>query len=31
MKIKESRRNVARIRTEINKRMKPTGVKTEKS
>ena len=31
MKIKESRRNVARIRTEINKRMKQTGVTTEKS
>jgi ribosomal protein L29 len=31
MKIKESRRNVARIRTEINKRKKQTGVTTEKS
>jgi large subunit ribosomal protein L29 len=31
MKIKESRRNVARIRTEITKRKKQTGVKTEKS
>jgi large subunit ribosomal protein L29 len=31
MKIKESRRNVARIMTEINKRKKQTGVKTEKS
>jgi large subunit ribosomal protein L29 len=31
MKIKESRRNVARISTEINKRKKQTGVKTEKS
>ena len=31
MKIKESRRNIARIMTEINKRMKPTGLKTEKS
>jgi large subunit ribosomal protein L29 len=31
MKIKESRRNVARIMTEINKRKKQTRVKTEKS
>ena len=31
MKIKESRRNIARIMTEINKRKKPTGLKTEKS
>jgi large subunit ribosomal protein L29 len=31
MKIKESRRNVARISTEINKRKNQTGIKTEKS
>lgn len=31
MKIKESRRNIAKIMTEINKRKKQTGLKTEKS
>jgi large subunit ribosomal protein L29 len=31
MKIQESRRNIARIITEINKRNKQTGLKTEKS
>jgi large subunit ribosomal protein L29 len=31
MKIKESRRNIARMITEINKRKKQIGVKTEKS
>jgi large subunit ribosomal protein L29 len=31
MKIKESRRNIARIRTEINKRLKQAELKTEKS
>jgi large subunit ribosomal protein L29 len=31
MKIMESRRNIARIKTEINKRKNLTGLKTEKS
>jgi large subunit ribosomal protein L29 len=31
MKIKESRRNIARIMTEINKRKQSTELKTEKS
>ena len=31
MKIKESRRNIGRIMTEINKRKNQTGLKTEKS
>lgn len=31
MKIKESRRNIARIITEINKRKQSTELKTEKS
>ncbi len=31
MKIKESRRNIARIKTEIYKRKKQTGIETEKS
>jgi large subunit ribosomal protein L29 len=31
MKIKESRRNIARIITEINKRKKQPGIKAEKS
>ena len=31
MKIMESRRNIARIKTEINKRKNSTGLKTEKS
>jgi large subunit ribosomal protein L29 len=31
MKIKESRRNIARIMTEINKRKHSTELKTEKS
>jgi large subunit ribosomal protein L29 len=31
MKIKESRRNIARIRTEVSKRKKQPVVKTEKS
>ena len=31
MKIKESRRNIARIMTEINKRKPSTDLKTEKS
>jgi large subunit ribosomal protein L29 len=31
MKIKESRRNIARIMTEINKRKHSTDLKTEKS
>jgi large subunit ribosomal protein L29 len=31
MKIKESRRNIARIKTEINRRMRQAPLKTEKS
>jgi large subunit ribosomal protein L29 len=31
MKIKESRRNIARIETEINRRMRQAPLKTEKS
>jgi large subunit ribosomal protein L29 len=31
MKIMESRKNIARIKTEINKRKNLTGLKTEKS